>query len=226
MQPMDEMNDAIVENLRRLVSQFEDQIKARTSEFVLNKLHAEVYHRVKQSKIAIESQFPDQKKILLEQAIVDLRASLSENPKEREVQNQLLEFEKIAKVRTASLSEVYISKPSGGSGRIDILALPDDEREFGRIIELKRPSLKLVANKIEKRASSGLSRAIRQVGVYQDSELAFRGEKLNSFRKTIVAGRKQLLPGAYFIIAEQEQTHSVDVYTWDAWIDRIERIFT
>ena len=31
---------------------------------------------------------------------------------------------------------------------------------------------------------------------------------------------------SYLILASEEQAESVDIYSWDAWIDRIERIHT
>ena len=219
---MENINDRIRIAHSPWRSKIEDILKNNVCEFVSNLVHEENYQKVKAST----TPFINRQKIELELeiAIVLLRASLNNNPKERELQNLLLEFEKVARVRTASLSEVCILKPSGKSGRIDILALPDDEDDLGRIIELKRPSLKLIAYK--KRPSSTFKGAIRQIGEYQESTLKFRGEELSSYRKTIVAGRKQILPEAYLIIAEEEQKNSVDVYSWDAWINRLERIYT
>jgi len=129
---MENQNKKITETLRLLRLRAEDGLKAQVSEHVLNQLHEGPYKQVKESIAPIRNILSDNRHIELESAIIDLRVSLNTNPKEREVHNRLLEFEKLARVRTASLSEVYISKPSGRTGRIDILALPDTEEAHNK----------------------------------------------------------------------------------------------
>lgn len=235
---MEDELKAQVHMSRSLRTQMEDKLKAKISEPASDQVHEGVYQKVKGTTAPVSNMIANtvleligddhsiERKIDLERRIIELREALYNNPKERDLQNRLLEIEELAGVRTASLSEVYIYKPSGRRGRIDILALPDSEKDLGRIIELKRTSLKLIVNRNGQKPSRGFKRASRQVGVYGQSKLIWRGEALKDFQKTIIAGRRQVLPGAYFLIAEEEQTESVDVYTWDAWTDLMERTLT
>ncbi len=224
----------IEERLRRLRTQVEDELKAYVSEHILNQAQMGVYESVKRVVLPVGRACAGaDDRLGLELKLTELRAFLDTNPKEREVHKQLLELEAIAKLRTASLSEVFVEKRSGKTGRIDIWARPTDVHELGRIIELKRPSLKLICYKRFQRASTPLKLAIRQVGEYQESKLlvhdkngVFEHTDFTDMRKTIVAGRKLPLPGTYLLIAEEESAESVDIYSWDAWIDRFERIYT
>ena len=222
---------------QRFRIQREDSLKGKFPKNIINDIHDNIYKTVKQVILPIPKEISEacssDYRLPLELGLTALRILLDANPKEKEVQNKLLELEKYAKLRTASLSEVYVKKSTGKKGRIDMLARPANKRDLGRIIELKRPSMKLDVYKHSQRISAPLKNAIRQVGEYHESNLVVKDTnsgleeaQLSSMKKTIVAGQRFQFPGKYILIAEEEKKDFVEIYSWDAWIDRFERIYT
>ena len=60
----------------------------------------------------------------------------------------------------------------------------------------------------------------------KDTNSGLEEAQLSSMKKTIVAGQRFQFPGKYILIAEEEKKDFVEIYSWDAWIDRFERIYT
>lgn len=226
---MNDLRDQINELMLSLRTKLEDNIKNVASEFLHNHVHKDVFVPVKQAILQIDQLTAGDPRNEFERQLVVLRLTLDTNPKERKVQDMLLDLEKTGKVRIASLSEVSVEMPTGRKGRIDILARSLESSEPGRIIELKRPSVKLVAyaSTDSQRPSRSLKNVLKQIGQYQESKLTNRGvDCLAGLRKTVVAGRSFTSLEPYLTLASEEQVESVDIYSWDAWIDRIERIHT
>jgi hypothetical protein len=228
------LKNDIDQSIRILRTRAEDKIKRQCSEFVINQVHSELYKplksRINPIKEAILESLGIDNQIELELEITKLRHLLNVNPKERAVQKQLLELEDRVQIRSAVAAEVHVNKSSGKKGRIDILAVPFYDKDLGRILELKRPSLKVVVFKNAQRVSKLLKRTLIQIGEYQEAKLCVHSRpdelELRKLRKTIIAGRRLPSPDPYLLIAENEKTESVDIYSWDAWIDRFERINT
>lgn len=128
----------------------EDKLDHVFSENAIYQAHSGVFNQVNQKLRLIQNAIGINSHLEIEKKITEIRVLLNDNPKERVMQENLLTLEAIAKLRTVSLSEVFVIKNESSKrkyGRIDILARPTDEDDLGRIIELKRPSIKLIAYK-------------------------------------------------------------------------------
>lgn len=232
----------------------ERSVRVQCSEHVIMQVHDAVYDPVKKEMAAVRDPIAAALVGQMERrgidsatwprpyagAIAQIRNMLERNPKERELQDALVDSGLLA-VTCQVAQEVSIKPTDGHRGmRMDIVleSKVDGQTE---IIELKRGSHMLLARRGQptQRVSQELVAAGAQLGEYgdrikaDDAAATDLGERLGfafeHLRLRLVAGRRLASPQEYhfFISLEVDASDSglqLQIYTWDGFLAELERL--
>ena len=231
--------------------QMERKIRKKCSEYVITQINNELNKKIKpvteQVRNVIEAALYAESDVnpslshrsIHLDTIHNIRHLLDSKAKERELQNALMDSGLLAAVTCKVIQEVQMSTTNDHRGmRMDLVFAPDGEVP-AQVIELKRGTHLLLARrgKPTERLASSLKKARQQLQSYGDrldsdndaSEEIYQlhGLRIENPELRLIAGRRLANAHEYHLLytaGDDEEGSKLQIQTWDAFLDELERI--